>query len=79
MTQALRFFLCVFRDQGPFWKGFGSILNLFGKHPHTHKPHTAEEDARRIASDWKRIGGDLRWSLNEYGREQKRIGADTTK
>ena len=64
-----------------FFKGFGSILNIFGtsdiRTPHIEqefKPMSEEEglkeDARNIANDWKMVYGDLNASFEKVTKNK---------
>ncbi|HEU4558970.1 MAG TPA: hypothetical protein VFS20_14015 [Longimicrobium sp.] len=55
-----------------FWRGVGRALDLTGGGAFRLEPSgltPAQRDARALAGDWKRVGGDLR-------RAAERVAAD---
>ena len=45
------------------------LLSIFGIEITEDKPRTRQDDTRAIASDWEKIGQDIRHSMEVYSRE----------
>jgi len=53
------------RNNSGFWRGFGSVFNLFGGHDDDFDTATPwwVRDAEAIRLDWERVGDDFRGVL----------------
>lgn len=54
-----------------FLRGMGSIGNLSGSLLYKKYQTPQEADTEAIKSDWEMVGSDLKWAIEEYGKENK--------